>query len=115
MTTHYLEEAEELCDEIAVINHGKVIAQDSKENLMKILSKKELILNSVEKLPKDLKVKNLGVKILNDDKFSITYDPNDIEVEEILKIIARNKIQIKDISTAQPDLEEIFKFLILNK
>ena len=40
LTTHYLEEAEELCDEIAVINHGKLIAQDKKTNLMKILSKK---------------------------------------------------------------------------
>lgn len=114
LTTHYLEEAEELCDEIAVINHGKVIAQDKKENLMKILAKKELLVQSAENLPSDIEgtLSKLTVKKLADDKISITYDPAEIEVEKILKILSKRKIQIKDISTKQPDLEEIFKHLI---
>jgi ABC-2 type transport system ATP-binding protein len=114
LTTHYLEEAEELCDEIAVINHGQVIAHDRKENLMKLLSSKELIISFSENIRPDLvaTLPQLKTKMLADDKISITYDPEKIEVEKILRIISDSKIQIKDISTQQPDLEEIFKHLL---
>jgi len=117
LTTHYLEEAEELCDEIAVINHGQVIARDRKENLMKLLSRKELIISCAAE--PDIKALNslsiITVKLLAKDKISITYDPEKIEVETILRLISDSKIQIKDISTQQPDLEEIFKFLVHKK
>jgi ABC-2 type transport system ATP-binding protein len=114
LTTHYLEEAEELCDEIAIINHGQVIAHDSKENLMKILSRKELIISAASEIKSDFlnMPAELKIKILAGDKISITYDPEKIEVEKILHIISDNKIRIRDISTQQPDLEEIFKFLV---
>ena len=113
LTTHYLEEAEELCDEIAIINHGSVIAHDRKENLMKLLNSKELIISSevgsaeVIKLFPDLKT-----KVIAADKISITYDPEKIAVAKILETLLNNKVQIKDISTNQPDLEEIFKHLV---
>lgn len=115
LTTHYLEEAEELCDEIAVINHGKVIAHDKKENLMKILSRKELIIvanNFEDDAVNSIQNGDLEVKKLANDKISITYDPEKIAVETILKILSAQKIQINDISTKQPDLEEVFKFLV---
>ena len=50
MTTHYLKEAELLCDEIAVINKGKVIANDSKKNLLNILDEKEIKIEFVKKI-----------------------------------------------------------------
>jgi ABC-2 type transport system ATP-binding protein len=114
LTTHYLEEAEELCDEIAIINHGQVIACDKKENLMNLLSSKELIITSFGEFESKITslFDNAQVKLLNSDKLSITYDPQKIEVKKILEIIASNQVQIKDISTKQPDLEEIFKHLI---
>ena len=117
LTTHYLEEAEELCDEIAVINHGQVIAHDRKENLMNLLSSKEIIISCAEEFKADAAVlfPTLQTKILAGNKISITYDPEKIEVEKILQIISDNKIRIKDISTRQPDLEEIFKHLIKSK
>lgn len=117
LTTHYLEEAEELCDEIAVINRGAVIACDRKENLMKVLSSKELIINAVDEIRSGglLSFDGLSTKILARDKISITYDPEKIEVEKILRMISDAGIQIKDISTSQPDLEEIFKHLIKAK
>lgn len=117
LTTHYLEEAEELCDEIAVINHGQVIAHDRKENLMNLLSSKEIIISCAEEFKADATVlfPTLQTKILAGNKISITYDPEKIEVEKILQIISDNKIRIKDISTRQPDLEEIFKHLIKSK
>lgn len=110
LTTHYLEEAEKLCDEIAVINHGQVIAHDRKENLMKLLSSKELIIESVDEIRTD--VTSFDAKLLDKSKISITYDPAKIEVEEILQNIAARNIRIKDISTKQPDLEQIFRHLI---
>ena len=114
LTTHYLEEAEELCDEIAIINHGQVIACDRKENLMNVLSSKELIISCVDEITaQTLELfPNLQTKLLAKDKISITYDPEKIAVAKILHTISDNKIQIKDISTKQPDLEEIFKHLI---
>ncbi len=115
LTTHYLEEAEELCDEIAVINHGQVIAHDRKENLMKLLSSKEMVITANEEISPNLELElpdGLNLKVLAKDKFSITYDPEKIDVEKILRIVSNSKIQIKDISTQQPDLEEIFKFLL---
>lgn len=117
LTTHYLEEAEELCDEIAVINYGQVIAHDSKENLMQILSAKELIISS-ESFPANLdflKEINVEGRISGDGKIIIAYDPKKMPVEKILKKITENKISICDISTTQPDLEEVFKHLIQSK
>lgn len=114
LTTHYLEEAEKLCDEIAVINRGEVIANDRTENLMKLLSSKELIIDAADEIRPDMAslFPTLVTKFLAHDKFSITYDPTKIEVAEILRIIAGEKICIKDISTRQPDLEQIFRHLI---
>lgn len=114
LTTHYLEEAEELCDEIAVINHGSVIANDRKENLMKLLSSKELIISAANEITAEIAkyFGDLPVKTLARDKISITYDPAKIGVERILRNCSDAKIQISDISTSQPDLEEIFKHLI---
>ncbi|MDA9573691.1 ABC transporter ATP-binding protein [Rickettsiales bacterium] len=115
LTTHYLEEAEQLCDEIAVINNGKVIAHDKKDKLMNILSQKDLIISvdNFDKIKKfNLKIKNTKIYKISDDKISINYDPNIISVETILKSLSEAKIEINDISTTQPDLEEIFKYLV---
>ncbi len=112
LTTHYLEEAEELCDEIAIINHGKVIAHDRNENRMNLMKNKELIVTSDDASSAQKLFNNLEVKILNGNKFSITYDSGKVAVDEIIKTIVNNNIQVKDISTNQPDLEEIFKHLV---
>lgn len=114
LTTHYLEEAEELCDEIAIINHGQVIACDAKENLMNVLSSKELIISCTDSVSAETLAlfPNLKTKLLARDKISITYDPQKFAVAKILRALSDQKVEIKDISTKQPDLEEIFKHLI---
>lgn len=117
LTTHYLEEAEELCDEIAVINQGRVIAVDKKTNLMQLLSSKELIINFTKDL--DYKILQLPeeaqLKQLAPDQISISYDPAKIAVEKIFNSVSNSGVGIKDISTKQPDLEEVFKFLVKSK
>lgn len=117
LTTHYLEEAEELCDEIAVINHGQVIKVDKKINLMKVLSNKELIINFNQNL--DCKMLQLpfevNAKQISSDQISISYDPGKIAVEKIFNAVSASSVGIKDISTKQPDLEEVFKYLVKAK
>ena len=117
MTTHYLEEAEQLCDEIAIINNGKLIACDRKENLMKLLSTKQIVISTFSKIDNQIfaTFSELETKILEENKIVINYDPEKIAVEKILRCISEANLQIKDISTKQPDLEEIFKHLIAKK
>ncbi len=117
LTTHYLEEAEELCDEIAIINHGKVIRHDRKENLMQVLSNKDLTITASDEINFDLAktFPNLAFRKIAKDKIAITYDPQKQAVEDIIRAVLDCKIHIKDISTKQPDLEEIFKFLVKGK
>jgi ABC-2 type transport system ATP-binding protein len=117
LTTHYLEEAEKLCDEIAVIDKGLVIANDLTENLMKILANKQIIISSDDKIDSNLfsHIPSLIAKNININKISLTFDPNNFKVEKILEEIYKSKIQVSDITTQQPDLEEIFKHLIAKK
>ncbi len=81
---------------------------------MKILSRKEILVTSKSNVDSQCfkDIENLNIKILSNDKISITYDPENYDLEKILEIINQRKIHIKDIITQQPDLEEIFKHLI---
>ncbi len=126
LTTHYLEEAQKLCDEIAVINNGVVIAQKSTAELMNILNYKQLLITSRDNFLGDINnlsnaiierannsATNSSIIIKNkDNNFVIEYDPKNFEVEQILNIFHLHNIKIADISTRQPDLEEVFKYLI---
>lgn len=114
LTTHYLEEAEELCDDIAIINKGEVIACDKKSNLMKTLDSKQLVisLNSdIEIIPAILSNK-FDVTISSSKQIIISYKPKETEIADILSILQDCNLKIADISTKQPDLEDIFKFLV---
>jgi len=126
LTTHYLEEAQKLCDEIAVINNGAVIAQKSTAELMNILNYKQLLITSRDNFLGDINnlsnaiierannsATNSNIIIKNkDNNFVVEYDPKNFEVEQILNIFHLHNIKISDISTRQPDLEEVFKYLI---
>lgn len=112
LTTHYLEEAEELCDDIAVINHGKIIARDKKNVLMKTIDKKRLIITpreKIESIPESMK--KFDVKISDDGNVEISYQSSKTEIDEILNAFCESKYTIKDLSTKEPDLEEVFRFL----
>ncbi len=114
LTTHYLEEAEQLCDEIAIINKGKIIAHDKKANLMNILSEKQITItfeNEVDCKQMNMP-KNIEFSQAAKNQISIIYDPNKVEIAEIFSQIAKNDVKIIDILTKQPDLEEIFRHLV---
>ncbi len=126
LTTHYLEEAQKLCDEIAVINNGSLVTQKPTTELMNILNYKQLLITSRDNFLGD--IDNLSNNIIErannssvgsniiiknkDNSFIIEYDPKNFEVEQILNVFNLHNIKIIDISTRQPDLEEVFKYLI---
>ena len=111
LTTHYLEEAEELCDRITIINNGKVIKDDTKNNLLKIISNKTVLfqINSEILLPNELK--NYSPKIENGN-LKITYDKNTTSLKEIIDILNKNQISFQEINTFESDLEDIFLKLV---
>ena len=111
LTTHYLEEAEELCDRITIINNGEVIKDDSKSNLLKIISNKTVLfqINSEIILPNEFE--NYNPKIENGN-LKITYDKNTTSLNEIINILNKNKISFQEINTFESDLEDIFLKLV---
>lgn len=116
LTTHYLEEAEELCDEIAIINNGKVVKCDKKKNLMNLLDEREINIeleDKIDQIPEYLK-KKLQVELLNDHRLNINYKSHDIKFSEILDILHKSGLKITDFETKRADLEKIFKYLIRN-
>ncbi len=113
LTTHYLEEAENLCDNISIINFGKKIKEDSKENLLNIISKKTVsfILSENYPIPDDLKIYN---PIINEKNLTLDYDKNKTNLKIIIDILNSNKINFKEINTYEGDLEDVFLKLVKN-
>ena len=116
LTTHYIEEAEEIADRVGIINNGKIIIVDEKENLIKKLGQKILkieLVNSIKEIPTDLKNFNLE---LNQEKNSLTYiydtKGKNTGITSLLSEIKNLGIQLKDISTEQSSLESIFLNLV---
>ncbi len=113
LTTHYLEEAENLCDNISIINYGKKIKEDSKQNLLKIISNKTVsfIINGKFQIPEDLKFYN---PIKNENELILQYDKNKTNLKSIIDVINKNKIDFKEINTSESDLEDVFLKLTKN-
>ena len=113
LTTHYLEEAENLCDNITIINHGKKIIEGSKNELLNIISTKSVtfILNKNIDVPKDLKEFK---PVIDNGVLKLSYDKNKTNIKKIIDILNRNKIDFKEINTFEGDLEDVF-LKVVNK
>ena len=111
LTTHYLEEAEKLCEIITIINKGKVIKTDTKNNLLNLMGTKTVIfeLTNYNEIPNELQIYNPK---LNENKLIINYDKNKKTLSDIIKILDKYNITFNEISTEESDLEEIFVKLI---
>ena len=108
LTTHYLKEAEILCDEIAVINNGKVIACDTKNNLLKLLDDKELIIefsDKVNSIPQKIKKFIISKE---EKKVVLKFKKSQISTAEVIKAFVGKKFKLKEITTKESDLEDIF-------
>ena len=108
LTTHYLKEAEILCDQIAVINKGKVIACDTKKNLLRFLDDKELTIEFTDTLKSiPSKLKKLCIH-KEPKKIILKFKKSEISTADIIKVFVEKKYNLRDISTKDSDLEDIF-------
>ena len=109
LTTHYLEEAEALCDRIAIINKGEIIAAKTKADLLASAGQKtlHLSLKTPPPLPLPDALAELGAQ-WRDGRLSISFDPTTSNTVDILQKVQLAGFEISDISTAEPDLEDVF-------
>lgn len=108
LTTHYLQEAQEMCDEIAIINHGTVIARDSTANLLGRLDNKTLVITPAQPAPLPALPSGISGQQLPDGRLSFTYSASTTSADHILAILRDAGITITDIATQQADLEDVF-------
>jgi len=115
LTTHYIAEAEEMCDRIGILNKGKLVALDSTKNLLKRIQTKKVTFA----VNKEVNVNNNSLnslKILSNssDQLIISYEKSELAINEIITFINKQHIIISDISTDDGDLEDVFLRLTKN-
>ena len=109
LTTHYLEEAEQLCDRIAIINHGRVIACDTMEALIRRLDRKDLaviLTQDLDAVPPALA--GFNVERTGPRRLVFHYRPSQTRIRDILTAIRDAGLGIADLSTHEGDLEDLF-------
>jgi ABC-2 type transport system ATP-binding protein len=109
LTTHYLEEAEELCDRIAIINHGKVIANEPTRDLVGMAQEKVVEVT----VDRDITVAPQAscfqkVELKGDRVLEITYRKDLANAGQVLDAVQKDGFAIIDVSTKEPDLEDVF-------
>ena len=109
LTTHYLDEAEELCDEIAIINHGEVIACEPTPDLLRRMDQRILRViprDPISVVPEALS--DLDSELTKSGEFVIRFRTSDTGIGRLLERVRGAGISIADLSTEDPDLEDVF-------
>jgi ABC-2 type transport system ATP-binding protein len=115
LTTHYIEEAEEMADRIGVINKGALVVVEEKTQLMKKLGKRQLTLHlhePLQRLPPELNSWGLELKADGHDLVYTVDGANSIDISALLKRMSELSIVVKDLQTRQSSLEDIFVELV---
>jgi len=118
LTTHYLEEAQELCDHLTIINHGEVVADDSKQALMRRLDYKDVTLQCqqpITQIPDSLKELDIESSLTPEGALKLRYRPSRLPIGAILEKLRTQLGDITDITTAEPELEDVFRNLTRKK
>ena len=109
LTTHYLEEAEELCDTIAVINHGAVVACDKKTTLLRSFDSKQVVITPAQPLAIIPPALQSYSCVIDDEKrLVISFKPSQHTIQDILDAVRAAGISVNDLTTREADLEDIF-------
>ena len=115
LTTHYLEEAQEMCDRIAILNKGNIVALDSTKNLLNKIQTKKITSKTDKKINiKDEDLPSLKIISKLEAEVCVSYEKNKINMEDLINLIKKNNTKIIDISTDDGDLEDVFLRLIKN-
>ncbi|CUH42802.1 Daunorubicin/doxorubicin resistance ATP-binding protein DrrA [Ruegeria atlantica] len=108
LTTHYLEEAQEMCDEIAIINHGEKIAQDSTANLLGRMDSRTMVIvpdSPIVDLPA---TEGVEAALRDDGNLVLQYRSAQTNAEQVLEAVRAANIRIRDVRTEEADLEDVF-------
>ena len=113
LTTHYLEEAEELCDRIAIIHHGRVVANEPTRQLVAKAQEKAVVVtfdHDIDSVPTNACFENIN--LLDERTIEITYRKDKVNAGQVLEAVARDGLAIVDVRTREPDLEDVFLSLV---
>ncbi|MES2833666.1 MAG: ABC transporter ATP-binding protein [Pseudomonadota bacterium] len=108
LTTHYLEEAQELCDTIAIVNRGEVVACEPTPQLLRRLDTRNVVVTPEGTLDGLPTVKGFEVVGRPNGAFAISYKKGKSSVEQVLAAVRAAGVKIADITTEDPDLEDVF-------
>ena len=109
LTTHYLEEAEKMCDRIGIINDGKLVALDTTKNLLDRIQTKIVYFTTDKKISiNDNTFESLKVISNDEQRLVLSYEKSKLTIDTIISEIKKQNIKIHDISTDDGDLEDVF-------
>jgi ABC-2 type transport system ATP-binding protein len=109
LTTHYLLEAQEMCDRIAIIDKGNLVALDTTQKLLERIQTKKINFTVKDvNINKSLLIKGIKLKIISKNLISATYEKGSLDFREIINYLNQNEIKIEDITTEEGDLEDVF-------
>jgi ABC-2 type transport system ATP-binding protein len=111
LTTHYMEEADYLCSRTAIIDHGKIIALDTPENLKNVMGGDVLTLETenAERLKEILRFQWVKqTDIYENKKVNVVVSSGETAIPEIMRLAAQNRIKIHSVSLKKPTLEDVF-------
>lgn len=108
LTTHYLEEAESMCDEIAIINHGAVVVRDRTSALLGRLDAKTLVLRLENPQVALGLPANVTQEMRSDGQIALTYRRSQVSAGQLLAAVAQSGGVVTDVTSEEPDLEDVF-------
>ncbi len=111
LTTHYLEEAQELCDTIAIVNRGEVVACEPTSQLLRRLDTRTVVVTPQEPLLAAPPLGRFTGVVRGDGQLAVTFKTGEAGVESVLAAVREAGVAIKDLSTEDPDLEDVFMSL----
>ena len=115
LTTHYLEEAEKMCDRIGILSHGELVALDTTKNLLnKIQTKVVNFITDKKANINENDLKSLKIISNEENKLCVSYEKSKINIDQIINYLIAQNIKIFDISTDDGDLEDVFLRLTKN-
>ena len=115
LTTHYLNEAEQMCDRIGILNKGNLVALDTTKNLLKKIQTKivKFLVDKKVDISND-SLKSINILSNEENELVVSYEKSSLNIIEIIKFLNDHNIKILDISTDDGDLEDVFIRLTKN-
>jgi ABC-2 type transport system ATP-binding protein len=113
LTTHYLEEAEQLCERIAIINHGKVVANEATSTLLSRAQEKNVVVTvdrDLAAVPANICFDKVVLE--GNRSLAITYQKDKVNAGEVIAALQGEGLGIVDVVTREPDLEDVFLQLV---